>query len=597
IERGDIIAVFEPYLLEETRIREAANLDRMLLDLERLHRVEDINTAQRNLRRAQEDYATTVAQGETNIAEATELSPNAQRNHKRALEDFYATIAQGEADIAAAQLALLNATTDDTAIQNAMRNHQRALEDYNSTREQGDADITEAQATLEEIQNRRARDSDLTAIENAQRALQRARDDYETTRRQTQDAINAAEWSLMRAWNTDDLNIINAAFNALEQAQNTAEPAILNAARRVEDAEEALSQAQRNFTTANQDELERAEEAVQTAKTRAADNLLAATRRLEDTETALTQAHENFQTNIRTATTALETAQNRATDNQLTAERRLEDTNIDDPETILQNAITQAEESRRQAARRTEDAATALQAAQQAAADTTAQNTITATTLQLDIAAKQADINALDEIIYTNGVLYSRYSGVISFVAQTGEVTGNAPIVALRDTNRGGFEAHMQITHTQAERLSVGSESQVTTGGGSMFFTPTVTGVVSSISQPDDNNLVSITIALPDSNWNIGQRVDVQIILRRANYDMSVPVSALNSDNAGYFLHVVEQRSTIMGLQNVVFRANVVIVAQDSEMVSVMGAVSRNSQVITGSNKAVSAGDRIRVDG
>ncbi|MCL1863922.1 MAG: hypothetical protein FWF78_10190 [Defluviitaleaceae bacterium] len=585
IEAGDFVASFELEGLEELRIREAASLDAMLFDLERLNRTEDVEIARRNLRRAQEDYATTVAQGEADIAEATEYSPTALRNHERAVEDFYAVAAQGESDIAAAQSALFNAKADDTAIQNAIRNLARAVEDYESTRDQGEADIADAR--------RQQSNTDRTAIENAQRNLQRARDDYETTRQQTQEAIHSAERSLMLAWYSDNMQTINAAFNALEQARNAAAPAMLAAERRVEDAEEALAQAQRNFANITQDERERAEEAVLSAENRATSNLLTASRRVEDTEAALAQAHENFNNNVQSATTALENAINRAADNLQTAERRIEDTTI---ETFAQNVKARAEENRLQATRRIEDAATALQTAQQNAADTHAQNTIFATTLQLDIAAKQNDILLLDALIYTGGVLYSHYSGTISFVAQAGEATSNSPIIILRDGS-GGFEARMQITQQQAERLYAGAESNVTTGGGTLFFMPTVTGIVSSISQPDENNLTSVTIALPEGDWSIGQRVDTQIILHRANYELSVPISALHSDNSGYFVHVVEQRNTIMGLQNIVVRANVSIVASDSEMASLTGAVNRDSQIITGSNKSISVGDRIRVDG
>jgi len=182
----------------------------------------------------------------------------------------------------------------------------------------------------------------------------------------------------------------------------------------------------------------------------------------------------------------------------------------------------------------------------------------------------------------------------VSFTRQNGDITNNSSFITLRDTN-GSFEAQMQITRAEAERLSVGSESEVTTGGGSMFFTPTVTGVVSSISEPDENDRATITIALPGRDWTTGQRVDAQIILHRASYDFSVPISALRSDNSGYFLLVMEQRSTVMGLQNVVVRVNVTIIASDNDMVSVRGPVDRNSQVITGSNRPIAVGDRIRV--
>ena len=129
-----------------------------------------------------------------------------------------------------------------------------------------------------------------------------------------------------------------------------------------------------------------------------------------------------------------------------------------------------------------------------------------------------------------------------------------------------------------------------------MFFTPTVTGNVSAISVPDDSDRVTITISLPESNWSAGQRIDAEIILSRGNYDMCIPVSALRSDNFGSFVYVVNQRNTVLGLQNVVERVNVSVLASDNETVSVTGSLSRTCQVISASNRAVNTGDRVRVN-
>jgi hypothetical protein len=275
---------------------------------------------------------------------------------------------------------------------------------------------------------------------------------------------------------------------------------------------------------------------------------------------------------------------------------------VERAQAAVQTAINRAQDNRQQAARRVEDAAAQLDTAGQThgrnaqqAADTTAQNTINAATLQLDIAAQQETIDTLDALLATGGVLYANESGAVSFAMESGGTAGSGALVTLRDT-AGGFEATLQIAREDAERLTVGSESEVTTGGGNMFFTPTVTGVVSGISAPDENDRVTVTIDLPESNWQVGQRVDTQVIFSRANYDFSVPVSAVHSDNAGYFLLVMEQRNTVLGLQNVVERVNVTIVAADNDMASVQGGIGRDSRVITGSNKAVSVGDRIRVE-
>jgi len=644
VEVGDAIAVFQMADVEEQHIRETAGLNRMNLDLERLQRDEDVDigpveNAQRHLRRMQEDYASAVRQGESDIATARDALalllaheagtsagqsvPPAIRDHQRALDDWNAAFAQGQADVTAAEEAASN--VDDSALQTAIRTHQRALEDFETARAQGEENVTAAQETLDELRRRRPADIDRTVLDNAQRNYDRARDDYDAARLQGDNAVNAAWNALLIAWSELDnanalmppnpaavataLAAVRAAETTLTNAENTRTANILQRSRALEDAATALAQAQRNFDNSTEGEIEQAETALENAQNSAAQSLLTVTRALENAESGLEQAQQAFENSTQAAQTALTNAQNLAADRLQAATRTLENaagfanTAIEQAQTALQNAINAAENSRRAAAHNVENAVTSLNTAEQTHrrnidqnVDTAIQNNITISTLLLDISAQQIAVDILDGLLLNEGTLFADYGGVVSMAMQNGSVTGNAPFVAIRDMG-GGFEAQMRIPRADAERLAIGNEAEVAASGGSIFFTPTTTGTVSGISLPDENDNVTVTIALPPGNWSDGQRADTEIVLNRANYDLSLPISAIRSDNSGYFLYVVETRSTVLGLQNVVVRVNVTIVAADNDMVAVRGPVSRDSQVITGSNKAVSAGDRVRVGG
>ena len=629
---GEAIAVLGE--VADRHIRETASLERMNLDLERLEREDNpdataIENAKRNLDRARNDYNATVRQGMEDVANArsaleqlldgSDMHLAAIRNYIRALNDFDAVYEQGRADVYAAENALADARlgvySNDTAVQNAIRSHARVLEDFYATKDQSEADVAAAQDALYELLSRRPADHDRTAVENAQRSLTRAREDYTATVRIGEDNVLAAETALGNAWFNLIMsmepsqalhNAVDAAQNALTNAIRTAESNRLSAARRLEDAEVSFAQTTRNFDAGIQAEIERAEASLETAKSRAADSLLLVTRRLEDAEITLAQAKQGL---VERAETALETARNRAADSLLNATRRLEDVSITvDSEierayTALQNAITRAEDARQTAVRRVEDAIVSLNNAEATyernvnqSADTAAQNTISASVLRLDISNQESVVSTLDFLMSNGGTLYSETVGVVASTMPQGSIAGRTPIVTLHDTS-GGFNAQLNLPWADAEFLSIGSEATVTTGGGSIFFTPTTTGVVSSISQPDENDRANVSIALPAGNWNVGQRVDAQVVLSSANFDMSVPITAVHSDNAGYFIFVMEQRSTVLGVQNVVVRVNVTIVAADSEMAALRGPINRDTLVIVGSNKAITAGDRVRVSG
>ena len=570
VKTGDELARFDRDEVSEKLLREKISLDRMLYDLDRYERAEtadasSIDTARRSLQRAQEDYETTRRQGDADVAAA-------RTSLDEALEDE-------------------SEDPDATALQNALRSLQRTREDYDSTEAQGESDIAAAEATLLEARNSQPAHVDHSQVESAQRSLQRANEDFITTRSQG-NADVAAAWDTLYTLELSGASDreIDQAWNSAASAQRRADENLVSAKRRVEDAEIALDKAVQDYNKnreqaaeARQNEIDRALEALETAQSRAEDNLLSAARRLEDAEIAYEKAaqdlskntqqqSDSLQNTIDKAREALESAQSRARENLQTARRRVEDAEI---------SLINAEQN--------------LLKSEQQILETASQNELSASSLLLDIDAQKVIVDALEGLMKNNYTLYSSIEGTVSATVQEGSVTSKTPLVSFMDGAKG-FEAQAQISKTDADKLAVGDECEVTAGGGNMYFTPTVTGAISGISLPDINDRVTVTIRLPGSDWTQGQRVDVQVTLSSGNYDLCVPVSALHSDNTGYYLLTVERHSTVLGLQNVVTRVNVNIAALDSDMASVRGPVNRDSQVITGSNKAVSAGDRVRVN-
>ena len=570
VKAGDAIASFDAEEVAEKHLREALSLEKMLADLEKLDRSE--------------------------TADASSVE-SAERSLRRAREDYSITRAQGEADIAAAQAALDEALSDDpgdadaAALQNAARTLQRAQEDYESTGLQGEADIASARADLEEAQYSDTAFVDHSSVLSAQRTLERAHEDYNTTRAQGVADV-AAAWDNLDVLEASGANEreINQAWASIMSAQSRAHDNLVSAQRRIEDAETALERSEQDYNRslqqaadAKQSEIDRAQAALLSAISRAEDNLLSARRRLEDAETSFEKAEQDH---VRNSEQSLETAQNE----------------VDRAQTSLESVTARARENLLSAGRRVEDAEITLARAQQELSrneqqmsDTAGQNDFSALALRLDIDAQKKVVDSLEELLSNGCVMYSSIEGVVSSVLPGGSVTSRAPLVSFRDGAKG-FEAQMQISGSDAEMLAVGDECEVTAGGGSMYFTPTVTGIISGISMPDESKKVTVTIRLPGSDWTHGQRVEVQTVLNSGNYDLCVPVSAVHSDNSGYYLLTVGKQSTVLGLQNVVMRVDVNIAASDSETVSVRGPVDRESLVITGSNKTVAAGDRVRVE-
>ena len=442
------------------------------------------------------------------------------------------------------------------------------------------AELDKLLLDLEKLE--RAEDADASPVESAQRSLSRAQEDYDAVAAQgkaeTADAKKALDAARAKQSESPDTAALDSAKRNLSRAKNDYDAAAAQCDAEISAARDAFADAMRTQT-----EIDKASDALAAAEQKAEETLLSANRRVEDAETAKVKAQQDYD---RSAW--------QASDTRLTEIAWAGD--------AWEAAKKKAEENLLSAARRVEDAAASLQKAKtdhgkstQQSTDAAAQNSLSAVSLRLDIEKQRAVVDALDVLASEGGVLYSDIDGVVLSAKEEGSTTTKEAVVSFAD-GANGFEALMQADRSDAEQLAVGDPCEVTAGGGSMYYTPTVSGTISAISSPNEQDKRQVTIRLPEGDWSEGQRVEVQVVREKNAYDLCVPLSALHSDNTGYYLLIAEQKNTVLGAENIAAKAYVKVLASDEEIAAVQGSADRNSAVITGSSKAVAAGDRVRVN-
>ena len=402
---------------------------------------------------------------------------------------------------------------------------------------------------------------DSFGVDNNQRSLTRAYEDFNSVKRQGEADLAAAQAALNEA-----LNALAEAELAGRSGSNTANRSTPDTANQTDtDAADSSSPDEEN--SANPDEGNSTDQGAANNKNPgAADNTNPGA-----TDSTPPEITAELRAAVDRARSLLEAAQKRAQDDLLNANRRIEDAQA--------GLLAAKQDHERNVDRQS---------------DTNESNRISATTLQLEIEEQQEVVDKLQALLGNEGTIHSEKTGVVSAVKNKGDTTGKDALITLKDGEKG-FEATMLLNKEDSEKLAAGNECEVATGSGTMFFMPTVPGTVTAISPPDEDDKVKVTIALSQWDWTEGQRVDVYAVQERSVHEMCVPLSALRSDNTGYFVLLIEQRSTVLGVENIVTRVPVYVMASDRDMVSIQGPVGRNSQIITGSSKPVAEGDRVRV--
>lgn len=104
-----------------------------------------------------------------------------------------------------------------------------------------------------------------------------------------------------------------------------------------------------------------------------------------------------------------------------------------------------------------------------------------------------------------------------------------------------------------------------------------------------------VKCALTGDSWP-GETITVTADRSNANYDHIVPSSAVNEDNTGTFIYVLEQSSTPLGEKYIVRRVDITVDATDGALTAISGNGIDNVMIITRSEEPLHNGDRVRLE-
>lgn len=284
------------------------------------------------------------------------------------------------------------------------------------------------------------------------------------------------------------------------------------------------------------------------------------------------QAEAQKQAEVEAATAALEAADEALYQTEKAAEAANEAAlaaaqNVEDTRNTALHALEKEEE----------------QVAEQNALDRAA-----AAVSEAEAAACQAELDALLALQRSGGSLLAPMSGtIIRLDLQPGQVS--TAVGGLLAGGDSGYTLELKLDEGQAQHITVGTVLHVrqnkTEGDAA----------VQSLSAPDADGAVTAAATLPDGAWTAGS-ASVNATAQGVRQELIVPASAVRQDNSRIYVLALEEQNTLLGLQNVVVALPVTVLESGDTTAAVAGALDHTTQVVVGSNKAVAAGDRVRVN-
>lgn len=185
-------------------------------------------------------------------------------------------------------------------------------------------------------------------------------------------------------------------------------------------------------------------------------------------------------------------------------------------------------------------------------------------------------------------------SGVITAVnVSSGKETPQDGVVFTMQPDGKGYTMSFSVTNQQAQRLSVGDPAELVNAWRYDDVQVTLSSIKPDPNNPGQNKL--LTFDVTGEGVIAGQSLNVSVGQKSANYDMTVPNSAIREDSNGKFILVIDYKSSPIGTRYFASRVDVEVLASDDTRSAISGGVESYSYVITTSTKPVEAGKQVRL--
>lgn len=216
----------------------------------------------------------------------------------------------------------------------------------------------------------------------------------------------------------------------------------------------------------------------------------------------------------------------------------------------------------------------------------------------LEIEAKKKELDNLkkkiEKIKKENSVteIKSKYNGIVSSInVKPGEETVPDMPLAVIDIADEGYTVELTVDAEKAKKIKKGVEAEVVNNWNG-DVTAVLTEIKNDTKAGSKNRILKFSVT---GDVSTGSMLDLSIPCGSGNYDTIVPKSAVYKDNNGYFVLVVNSKSSPLGNRYFAERVDVEVLASDEVSSAVQGSINPSDYVITTASKPVNPKDQVRM--
>ena len=114
--------------------------------------------------------------------------------------------------------------------------------------------------------------------------------------------------------------------------------------------------------------------------------------------------------------------------------------------------------------------------------------------------------------------------------------------------------------------------------------------------QSDGTEKRKVTVQVPQGKCRIGQVAEMTVRKESGPYDVTIPLTALHTEQGKNYVYVIRSVKTVLGKQKTASRVDVTVLKRNGSFAAISeDNLSQEDQVITEATRIIRAGDRVRL--
>ena len=211
-----------------------------------------------------------------------------------------------------------------------------------------------------------------------------------------------------------------------------------------------------------------------------------------------------------------------------------------------------------------------------------------------DIQEKKDEIAKLKEKSEGSAIVAPVAGTILNLAYVAGETTKPEEAAAVIQVDGKGYTVSFSVTNEQSKKVQVGDVGELQ---NAWYYDDAMVTLAAIKPDPESNGQKKLLVFnVTGSSIQAGQSLNISVGQRSAEYELTVPNSAIREDKNGKFILIVESKSGPISNRYIATRVDVEVLASDDNNTAISAGLYGYEYVITTSTKPVEAGKQVRLN-